>query len=230
MGIAISNSKGYANANTTTLKVNLNSSANLNVSTIAGAINANLPGFTNRAGGMNPTAYVKNLAANIVDYIDADDDPTTDSASSPTYVGVENIPWPNELFDTLQFANVIWSKSMVVIDVKDAVEVWNMGNKAITNSATTNSAISISNNYDLVLTFTNTFLGVSTNVNLTNMVTQDAGTVWPRYRFTAIRSSPPTGMLFSALGKDRATTTRTPRLVRHSRQLGSPAPTRVGVT
>ena len=190
-GIPITSSKGYAQGSQ--LKTNLNTAANLNVSTIAGAINANLPGFTNRAGGMNPTAYVKNLAANIVDYIDADDDPTTDSASSPTYVGVENIPWPNELFDTLQFANVIWSKSMVVIDVKDAVEVWNMGNKAITNSATTNSAISISNNYDLVLTFTNTFLGVSTNVNLTNMVTQDAGTVWPRYRFYSNPVIPPNG-------------------------------------
>jgi hypothetical protein len=193
MGIAITNSKGYANANTTTRKVNLNSSTNLNVSAIAGAINANLPGFTNRAGGMNPTAYVNNLAANIVDYIDTDNIPTTDSATSPTYIGIENIPWPNELFDNLQFANVLWSKQMLIIDVEDKVEVWNMGNKPIPASTNQNSMISISNNYDLVLTFTNTFLGVSTNVNLKDMVTQDAGTVWPRYRYYSNPAIPPNG-------------------------------------
>ena len=193
MGIAITNSKGYANANTTTRKVNLNSSANLNVSTIATAITANLPGFTNRAGGMAGLAYANNIAANIVDYIDTDDNPTTDSASSPTYIGIENIPWPNELFDILQFKNVIWSKKQLVIDVEDKVEVWNMGNNPIPASTSTNSAISISNNYDLVLTFTNTFLGVSQKVNLKDMVTQDAGTVWPRYRVYSNPVIPPNG-------------------------------------
>jgi len=202
MGIAITNGSGYANANTTTRKVNLNSSANLNVSTIATAITANLPGFTNRAGGMNPTAYVNNLAANIVDYIDTDDNPTTDSASSPTYIGIENIPWPNELFDNLQFANVLWSKQMLIIDVEDKVEVWNMGNKSIPASTNQNSMISISNNYDLVLTFTNTFLSVSTNVNLKDMVTQDAGTVWPRYRYYSNPAIPPNGYAVLSSWKD----------------------------
>jgi hypothetical protein len=193
VGIPITSSTGYGKGDNNTLKVNLNSSANLNVSTLAAAINGNLSGFTNRAGGMSATAYVNNLAANIVDYLDTDDAPTTDSATSPTYVGVENIPWPNELFDTLQFANVIWSKNMVVVDVKDQVEVWNMGNKPIPASTSANSALSISNSYDLVLTFTNTYLGVSQKVNLKDMVTQDAGTVWPRYRVYSNPVIPPNG-------------------------------------
>ena len=193
VGIPITTSTGYGQGNNNNLKVNLNSSAGTNVATIAAAITANLPSFGTRGGGMSTTAYVNNLAANIVDYIDTDDNPTTDSATSPTYVGVENIPWPNELFDTLQFANVIWSKNMVVIDVKDQVEVWNMGNKPIPASTSTTSAISISNSYDMVLTFTNTYLGVSQKVNLKDMVTQDGGTVWPRYRVYSNPVIPPNG-------------------------------------
>jgi hypothetical protein len=193
VGIPITTSTGYGQGNNNNLKVNLNSSAGTNVTTIAAAINANLPSFGNRGGGMSTTAYVNNLAANIADYIDTDDNPTTDNATSPTYVGAENIPWPNELFDTLQFANVIWSKQMVVIDVRDQVEVWNMGNKPIPASTSTTSAITISNSYDLVLTFTNTYLGVSQKVNLKDMVTQDAGTVWPRPRVYSNPVIPPNG-------------------------------------
>ena len=163
------------------------------VAKIAAALTTNLPNFGARGGAMNATAYISNIAANIVDYIDTDDIPTTDSATSPTYIGIENIPWPNELFDILQFKNVIWSKKQLVIDVEDKVEVWNMGNNPIPASTSTNSAISISNNYDLVLTFTNTFLGVSQKVNLKDMVTQDAGTVWPRYRVYSNPVIPPNG-------------------------------------
>ena len=117
MGIAISNTAGYGNANTTTRKVNLNSAANLNVTTIAGAINANLPGFTNRAGGFclsagggainaaayTGTAYIQTLAANIKDYIDPDSDPTTDGTvistnlNRPVYRGVDSYPFVNEI-------------------------------------------------------------------------------------------------------------------------------------
>jgi len=98
MGIAISNSKGYANATTTNPKVNLNSSANLNVGTIAAAINANLPGFTNRAGGLTNVTngysfdYAKCLAANIVDYIDTDSTPTYGSSGTTRYCGIELAP------------------------------------------------------------------------------------------------------------------------------------------
>jgi hypothetical protein len=174
------------------LSSNFISSAS-SVSTIAFLITNNLTNFTSRAGGMNSNAYVSNIAANIVDYADTNSTPIADSLTSPGYIGIENIPWPNELFDTIQFANVLWGKQMLVLDVKDQVEVWNMGNKPIPASVSTNSAITISNNYDLVLTFTNTFLGVSQRVNLKDLVTQDAGTVWPRYRVYSNPVIPPNG-------------------------------------
>ena len=132
MGIAISNSKGYANANTTTTKVNLNSSANLNVSTIATAINANLPGFTNRAGGMAGPAYVNNIAANIVDYIDADSTPTVDSANPPTWRGCEAIAWPNEIFTRIHFETADTKSApggfQYSFKYKHYLEVWNINN------------------------------------------------------------------------------------------------------
>jgi len=186
---------GLGYANSTSLKTNLNipTLSSSSVAPLATFIQRNLTSIRSRSGGMSSNAYVSNIAANIVDYVDTDSNPTTDNLTSPNYIGIENIPWPNELFDTLQFANVIWSKSMVVIDVKDQVEVWNMGNKPIPASATTNSAISITNNYDLVLTFTNTYLGVSQKVNLKDMVTQDTGTVWPRYRVYSNPVIPPNG-------------------------------------
>jgi hypothetical protein len=193
--IAIAANKCYGgatNSNGAKFLIPTNPTTN-DVAKIAAALTTNLPNFGARGGGMNSGAYISNIAANIVDYIDTDDIPTTDSATSPTYIGIENIPWPNELFDILQFKNVIWSKKQLVIDVEDKVEVWNMGNNPIPASTSTNSAISISNNYDLVLTFTNTFLGVSQKVNLKDMVTQDAGTVWPRYRVYSNPVIPPNG-------------------------------------
>jgi len=187
---------GLGYINSTSLKTNLNipTLTSNSVTTLAPFIQRNLTNFRSRSGGMNSNAYVSNIAANIVDYVDTDSNPTTDNLTSPSYIGIENMPWPNELFDSLQFANVLWSKQMLVIDVADKVEVWNMGNKPIPQNTTNqNFMISISNNYDLVLTFTNTYLGVSTNVNLKDMVTQDAGTVWPRYRYYSNPAIPPNG-------------------------------------
>ena len=191
---------GLGYTNSTSLKTNLNvpTLGSNSVIPLANFIQKNLTSFGSRSGAMNSNAYVNHIAANLVDYVDTNSIPTTDSLTSPSYIGIENIPWPNELFDTLQFANVLWSKQMLVLDVKDQVEVWNMGNKPIPASVSTNSAITISNNYDLVLTFTNTFLGVSQKVNLKDMVTQDAGTVWPRYRVYSNPVIPPNG--YAVLG------------------------------
>jgi hypothetical protein len=195
---------GLGYANSTSLKTNLNipTLSSNSVIPLANFIQKNLTNLGSRSGAMNSNAYVSNIAANIIDYIDTDSSPTTDSTTSPNYIGIENIPWPNELFDNLQFANVLWSKQMLVIDVEDKVEVWNMGNKSIPSSTNQNSMISISNNYDLVLTFTNTFLGVGQKVNLKDMVTQDAGTVWPRYRYYSNPAIPPNGYAVLSSWKD----------------------------
>ena len=155
MGIAISNTKGYANANTTTTKVNLNSSANLNVSTIATAINANLPGFTNRAGGFcisagggaintaayAGTAYVQTLAANIKDFIDTDSDPTTDGTAistnliRPVYRGVDSHPFVNEinkryLLTSTSPMTIGGTNGLAfTVETADYLELWNLSSK-----------------------------------------------------------------------------------------------------
>jgi hypothetical protein len=155
MGIAISNTAGYANANTTTLKVNLNSSANLNVTTIAGAINANLPGFTNRAGGFcisagggaintaayAGTAYVQTLAANMKDFIDTDSDPTTDGTvistnlNRPVYRGVDSHPFVNEinkryLLTSTSPMTIGGTNGLAfTVETTDYLELWNLSSK-----------------------------------------------------------------------------------------------------
>ena len=155
MGIAISNGSGYANANTTTLKVNLNSSANLNVTTIAAAINANLPGFTNRAGGFcisagggaintaayAGTAYVQTLAANIKDFIDTDSDPTTDGTvistnlNRPVYRGVDSHPFVNEinkryLLTSTSPMTIGGTNGLAfTVETTDYLELWNLSSK-----------------------------------------------------------------------------------------------------
>jgi len=115
VGVPINSSVGYSQGGQ--LKTNLNSSANLNVSTISATITANLPGFTNRAGGFcisagggainaaayTGTAYLQTLAANIKDFIDTDSDPTTDGTTistnliRPVYRGVDSYPFVNEI-------------------------------------------------------------------------------------------------------------------------------------
>ena len=179
VGVPITGNVGYSQGGQ--LKLNLNSAPNPTVATIAAAINANLPAFTNRAGGMNGPAYINNIAANIIDYVDADSTPSVDNDGNPTYLGIENIPWPNELFDRIIFTEVT-SAGLIRIELKDYVEVWNMGNKEIPAA----TSITLSNNYDLLLTITNTgykntkisppvdIPAVSFKVNLTNFTT-DSG-------------------------------------------------------
>jgi hypothetical protein len=170
VGVPITGNAGYIQGGQ--LKLNLNSAPNPTVGSIAAAINTNLPAFTNRAGGMNGTAYVNNIAANIIDYIDPDSTPTVDVGDNPTYLGIENIPWPNELFDRITFTEVT-SAGLIRIELKDYVEVWNMGNSNIPSGTT----ITLSNNYDMVLTMTNrgsgtAFAPVFFKTNLTNFTTE----------------------------------------------------------
>jgi len=95
----------YGNANAT------------NVSTIVAALQSNLPSFTDRAGGFTNsagggatntnaytgTAYLQTLAANIIDYADADSTPSTDGTGistnrvRPVYRGVDSCPYVNEI-------------------------------------------------------------------------------------------------------------------------------------
>ena len=54
------------------------------------------------AGGMGSATNAKNqIIANLIDYCDSDDSATTDDQDNPTYVGLEKVPYINELTFTL---------------------------------------------------------------------------------------------------------------------------------
>jgi hypothetical protein len=106
-------------------KVNLN--ANLSAAggqRIAEAIQRNLPNFaTQRAGGMAPGNYVNLVAANIVDYADANSTP----AAVGSQAGNEPAVYLNEIFD-----RYLWSESIdeagewsVRIEITTYMEFWN---------------------------------------------------------------------------------------------------------
>jgi len=155
---------GLGYKDSTQLKLNLNDSNARTLGALAAKISNNLPNFKNRSGGMNSSAYISNIAANIVDYIDTDSTPTVDSTTNPTYLGIENLPWPNELFDRIGFSNVT-SAGMLQLELKDYVEVWNMGNKTISAG----TKIGINNNYDMKIVFSNTLTGSWFQTNLNQM-------------------------------------------------------------
>jgi hypothetical protein len=192
---------GYADAGKAKYNLNTNTNA-AGAARLADAIRRNLPNFGNRSGAMDPTAYVNSIAASIVDYADTNDVPTVDNPDNPTYFGIENIPWPNELFDQIEFRGV--SGGAIKFRIKDWVEVWNMGNKPI--SAATK--LSLSNNYNLILTFTNTFLqvGFKTNVQSAKCIdTGQAGPEWLTYRTFSNTVIAPNGYAVLEVDKDSST-------------------------
>ena len=106
---------------------------------IAGAITTALPNFKNRAGGL-PSAtfdYVKNLAANIVDYVDPNNAPTTDSATSPTYRGIGAFPFLVSAYDLNNWVSYTQSggEYSVNIEVTTYVQLWNPHNVTVNANA-----------------------------------------------------------------------------------------------
>ena len=145
VGVPTNKDAGYSQGGQ--LKINLNSSANLNVGTISTAITANLPGFTNRAGGMSGNTYVSNIAANIVDYADTDGSPTATGST----VGYDNYPLPVVFSDriALNGANPLTNTNNLAaatITVTTYVQLWNCS--TLTSPAVTYSLV---NNFQDVL-------------------------------------------------------------------------------
>ena len=114
IGVPINKDRGYTQQEDAQLKLNLNDTANLTVSKIANTIISNLTttnsagdkfGFYKRAGGLtnrilypsgtNDFDYPSCLAANIIDYIDADSIPTALDAADG-YRGTEALPYCTE--------------------------------------------------------------------------------------------------------------------------------------
>ena len=117
------------------------------MSSITNWISTNLPGFTNRAGGMNGTNYLAALAANIIDYADTNANPTVNGAT----VGYDNYPLPVVFSDriALNGANPLTNTNNLAaatITVTTYVQLWNCS--TLTSPAVTYSLV---NNFQDVL-------------------------------------------------------------------------------
>lgn len=101
------------------------------VAGIAGHIRRNLPLFDSRRGGLAPPDdYVGTVAACIVDYADADGDPTI----APGCRGLDSHPLVNEMFD--RYAWVAGAGPEVTIEVTTYVELWNPTDQRATGQVT----------------------------------------------------------------------------------------------
>ena len=146
---------GLGYANSWSNKCNLSINANLQVATIASVISSNLTQLTNRAGGLclsngggaknaaayTGTAYIQTLAANIIDYIDTDSDPTTDGTPistnlvRPVYRGVDSYPFVNEINKRYLLTS---TSPMTIsgnnglgyrVETTDYLELWNLSSQ-----------------------------------------------------------------------------------------------------
>jgi len=119
---------GYSNCGTSdkgTNKYCLEPVSNLTVANIRNHITSNCPPFatsgTNgRAGGMNGTAYVTALAANIIDYADTDSTATSTTTNGVNIVGFDNYPMLTHVFD--QF---LYDKDNRRITITTYLQFWN---------------------------------------------------------------------------------------------------------
>lgn len=154
--IAIGTSKNYGGAisgdGTKTLI-----DSNSTVSTISAAISSNIPDFSARGGAMSSGAYISNIAANIVDYVDSDSTPNVDTDvnnATPTWRGVEAIAWPNEVFTRIHLSNRVTKTPNYEFEVivKHYIEVWNLSSTSV---AVNGPNYSISNNLDINLKCSN---------------------------------------------------------------------------
>jgi len=113
----------YANGGSSKLSLNqlINLTAPSNVASIVAVINNNLPNFKNRSGGMNGNTYLLNIAANIVDYVDTDPNPTTNGST----VGYDNYPLPVVFSDRIAWNLNAANPSNSTIQVTTYVQFWN---------------------------------------------------------------------------------------------------------
>jgi hypothetical protein len=129
---------GYALEGQPKMNLNANLSA-MGANNIINHIQTNMPLFvsTNRSGAMSDTTYINYLAANIVDYADADFVPTLVGGEA----GNEPQPWLNEIWDVTTWQDEPGSPALVKnvvggvtnyianITIRTFAEFWNMTDK-----------------------------------------------------------------------------------------------------
>jgi hypothetical protein len=101
--------------------------ASRDVTELSDHISRNLPEFSARRGGFPASSdYVNTLAASMIDYADADSDPTIGIG----FRGVDSYPFVNELYDRYEWVSN--SDGKVNIKVETFVELWNPSQLPIT--------------------------------------------------------------------------------------------------
>jgi len=110
-------SSGYSKANLNDFLALPSSEA---LTGITNLIRRNLPNFTNRAGGMNGTNYALALAANMIDYADADSTATSTNTNGVNIVGFENYPMLTHVFD-----RITYTTNPPQVSVVTYIQLWN---------------------------------------------------------------------------------------------------------
>jgi hypothetical protein len=133
-------------------------------SKIAAQITNTFPMFTNRAGGMNGNLYVNALAANIVDYADADSSPTPFTVGGINAAGFDAYPLPTIIFDQIKLAGK-------TLTVETYWQFWN-------SSSTNSPAVSYACTYEFADTLASYFTTSNNTVTnaprmLTNAITNN---------------------------------------------------------
>ena len=164
--IPINSSRPYYLTNASFLKRNLNTNLDSTngLPNIVFTITNNFPAFTNRAGGMNGTNYANALAANMIDYADADASAISTSMNGVNIVGFEGYPFVTQIFD--QFVCTQIGAAPPVITVNTYLQFWNPS-----------SGSSPATNYTLLYNFADTIKAVTfsnstgpTNITSTNLL------------------------------------------------------------
>jgi hypothetical protein len=179
---------GFGYTNQGTAKIDLN--ANLTTGALGNLVaamtnnlrsptNAALGfGTSNRSGGMSGERYVHALAASMIDYVDADNAPTTGNAGGGGFRGIEGLPLVTETATSIQWmehgtnippwvgrTSAAWADE---IHVENYVEVWNPTDKPFTGTLdlvfSNDYACGSINGFPIDLTITNS----TANRTLTN--------------------------------------------------------------
>jgi len=187
-------------------------------SEIAATIISNFPNFSTRAGGMNTNLYVNALAANIVDYADANSSPTIQNIAGFNAVGYDSYPMLTHVFD--KFTCTTNGSNPPTITINTYLQFWN---PASTNSPATNftvayafndqifsvafTAATIISNSTLIagrwsnnvaipsLTNNSVYItSITTNITIPNSYT-NGGNPWSTFASVTINTNQPTAPL-----------------------------------
>jgi hypothetical protein len=104
-------------------------------SEIAATIQTNFPNFASRAGGMNTTLYINALAANIVDYADADSAATITNVGGVNAVGYDSYPLLTHIYD--RFVCITNGINPPTISLTTFLQFWNPASSAAPSATNT---------------------------------------------------------------------------------------------